>query len=100
MCHKRLGVEAVKFLEPMGCIWDERFQQDSLRNSANANAVSFETELLGQANSLTTSVLEEFGGIRFRHANSIYQRYILFHLFRRPRWCEITSRNFSFFTLT
>jgi hypothetical protein len=62
-----LGVELIQFLEPAGGVGDERFEQHSLRNFADADAISLKAEFFGQAHGLAAAVLEEFGDVRVRH---------------------------------
>jgi len=71
--RERFGVELVDFGKPTRCVGDERFEQDSLRDFADADAVSLKTEFFGQADGLAAAVLEEFGDVGLGHNRSIYQ---------------------------
>ncbi len=66
-CWERLGVELVEFVEPARRVGDYRLEQHPLRDSADAHAVSRETEFFGQAYSLAAAVLEELRGVGFGH---------------------------------
>ena len=60
----------IQFRKPARGVGDERLQKDSLRHSADADAISLETELLGQADCLAAAVLEELGDVGLGHGKT------------------------------
>jgi hypothetical protein len=62
----------MQFLEPAGGVGDQRFEQHSLRNFADSDAISLKAEFFGRAHGLAASVLESLAMSELGTENSIY----------------------------
>src|SRR5438309_9347702 len=77
--HEGLRIEAVELGEPPGSIRNERLQEDTFGNPPNPYTVPFEAKLSGKADSLATTVAEQFGDPCLGHGPIL------------PFWIYITS---------
>ena len=52
-----------------------------MRDAADADAVPFEAEFLGQTNGLAATVLEELGDVGFGHGNVLYPKVYIVSIY-------------------